>query len=184
MKTKLLGVVVAIGGIWLASPAKAHTIDWTLSGTFIDGGTFSGTFQIDSTAGYLLPDSYDITTTAGFVWGGDEYVPTPGYIESEYFVGFQFEIIDLGVLWPTEPYVNLQFEDSLTTPGVDILNTATSFECGNNFSCTGALRFVASGEAVSATPLPAALPLFATGLGVTGLFGWRRKQKKAAASAA
>jgi hypothetical protein len=29
----------------------------------------------------------------------------------------------------------------------------------------------------SATPLPAALPLFATGLGTLGLLGWRRKRK-------
>ena len=28
-----------------------------------------------------------------------------------------------------------------------------------------------------ATPLPAALPLFATGLGALGLLGWRRKRK-------
>jgi hypothetical protein len=28
-----------------------------------------------------------------------------------------------------------------------------------------------------ATPLPAALPLFATGLGASGLLGWRRKKK-------
>jgi hypothetical protein len=34
------------------------------------------------------------------------------------------------------------------------------------------------------TPLPAALPLFATGLGVMGLLGWRRKRKNAAALAA
>jgi hypothetical protein len=31
-----------------------------------------------------------------------------------------------------------------------------------------------------ATPLPATLPLFATGLGALGLFGWRRKRKQAA----
>jgi hypothetical protein len=30
---------------------------------------------------------------------------------------------------------------------------------------------------VGATPLPAALPLFATGLGGLGLLGWRRKRK-------
>ena len=30
---------------------------------------------------------------------------------------------------------------------------------------------------VTITPLPAALPLFATGLGAMGLFGWRRKRK-------
>ena len=33
-------------------------------------------------------------------------------------------------------------------------------------------------------PLPAALPLFATGLGAMGLLGWRRKRKNAAAIAA
>ena len=30
------------------------------------------------------------------------------------------------------------------------------------------------------TPLPAALPLFTTGLGALGLLGWRRKRKNAA----
>ena len=30
------------------------------------------------------------------------------------------------------------------------------------------------------TPLPAALPLFATGLGALGLLGWRRKRKQVA----
>jgi hypothetical protein len=34
------------------------------------------------------------------------------------------------------------------------------------------------------TPLPAALPLFATGLGAMGLFGWRRKRKNTAVLAA
>jgi hypothetical protein len=37
---------------------------------------------------------------------------------------------------------------------------------------------------VATTPLPAALPLFATGLGVMGLLGWRRKRKGTAAIAA
>ena len=32
------------------------------------------------------------------------------------------------------------------------------------------------------TPLPAALPLFATGLGALGLLGWRRKRKAQAAA--
>ncbi|HKA77515.1 MAG TPA: hypothetical protein VKD19_10450 [Pseudolabrys sp.] len=33
------------------------------------------------------------------------------------------------------------------------------------------------------TPLPAALPLFATGLGALGLLGWRRKRKAATLAA-
>lgn len=36
---------------------------------------------------------------------------------------------------------------------------------------------------VNAVPLPAALPLFATGLGALGLFGWRRKRKAEAIAA-
>jgi hypothetical protein len=36
---------------------------------------------------------------------------------------------------------------------------------------------------ISQTPLPAALPLFATGLGAVGLLGWRRKRKAAARAA-
>lgn len=41
-----------------------------------------------------------------------------------------------------------------------------------------------SGGGRDPTPLPAALPLFAAGLGVLGLLGWRRKPKNAAAIAA
>ena len=49
---------------------------------------------------------------------------------------------------------------------------------------SGALSGVGSyavGGAVTATPLPAALPLFAGGLGAMGLLGWRRKRKNPAA---
>jgi len=47
------------------------------------------------------------------------------------------------------------------------------------------LGFVVEGDVLdSATPLPAALPLFATGLGAFGLLGWRRKRKSVAAIAA
>jgi hypothetical protein len=49
---------------------------------------------------------------------------------------------------------------------------------GNEFQRTfTGVRSIAS---ASATPLPAALPLFATGLGALGLFGWRRKRKETA----
>lgn len=43
---------------------------------------------------------------------------------------------------------------------------------------------VADVVTASATPLPAALPLFASGLGGLGLLGWRRKRKAAAVAAA
>ena len=40
-----------------------------------------------------------------------------------------------------------------------------------------------TGAELSSTPLPAALPLFATGLGAMGLLGWRRKRKAQAVAA-
>ncbi len=43
--------------------------------------------------------------------------------------------------------------------------------------------FAGDSGVAAATPLPAALPLFATGLGALGLLGWRRKKKAAALAA-
>jgi hypothetical protein len=50
-------------------------------------------------------------------------------------------------------------------------------DIGENFQLDGATLFVPT-----ATPLPGALPLFATGVGAMGLFGWRRKRKAQAAA--
>ena len=45
-------------------------------------------------------------------------------------------------------------------------------------------QFTASGTiALATTPLPAALPLFAGGVGVMGLAGWRKKRKSSAIAA-
>jgi hypothetical protein len=56
----------------------------------------------------------------------------------------------------------------------------------DNVCCTWTyLNFAAvTGEAVPETPIPGALPLFATGLAALGLFGWRRKRKNATGVAA
>jgi hypothetical protein len=42
----------------------------------------------------------------------------------------------------------------------------------------------ACAAAMGTTPIPAALPLFASGLGALGFIGWRRKRKAQAARAA
>jgi hypothetical protein len=56
-------------------------------------------------------------------------------------------------------------------------NGATAY-----FALEGVLNG-ATFTAIPNTPLPAALPLFAGGLGVLGLLGWRRKRKAAALAA-
>jgi hypothetical protein len=102
---------------------------------------------------------------------------------------------------------NLNVDDPTTKQGfvvdfgtselLNLLNTGTSklytFDVGASGSST-ALDFmgynVPSNTFLSevsvtqdevATPVPAALPLFASGLGVMGLVGWRRKRKMGAA---
>jgi hypothetical protein len=71
---------------------------------------------------------------------------------------------------------------------MSLSNGTTPFDCGqpcadfqdNIISQSGATFTPLTG---GATPLPAALPLFATGLGALGLLGWRRKRKGAAVAA-
>jgi uncharacterized protein (TIGR03118 family) len=80
------------------------------------------------------------------------------------------------------------FVGTLTdTQGIPITNAlllALAFGNGTSFA-SNALLFTAGdglfGE-IQAVPIPAALPLFATGLGVLGLLGWRRKRKAAVGS--
>ena len=67
---------------------------------------------------------------------------------------------------------------------IDMLNTGhISFVLPEGVFLTSALggHF---GEVTSEVPLPAAFPLFAGGLGLMGLLGWRRKRKNVAALAA
>jgi hypothetical protein len=52
---------------------------------------------------------------------------------------------------------------------------------GQTFSPDVTINVQGDGTIEAATPLPAALPLLATGLGALGLLGWRRKRKNAAA---
>lgn len=69
------------------------------------------------------------------------------------------------------------------TPGSQHPDFTQPFEFGYLTLLAGATDAVASFDnlsiTVNQTPLPGALPLFATGLGALGLLGWRRKRKAA-----
>lgn len=55
---------------------------------------------------------------------------------------------------------------------------------GTTFNLAVNNRFISTENVIGETPIPAALPLFATGLGMVGLLGWRRKRKARAMTAA
>jgi hypothetical protein len=67
---------------------------------------------------------------------------------------------------------------------VDFTMTGGAFESVVLTSSGNAFEFADLQDAPIETPLPAALPLFATGLGAIGLLGWRKKRKSAALAAA
>ena len=80
-----------------------------------------------------------------------------------------------------------------STEGSIVFSIVDNGLLGNSFALLWAMTCandVLQGEVVFAgteefpsTPLPAALPLFASGLGALGLLGWRRKRKAAAVAA-
>ena len=104
----------------------------------------------------------------------------------------------LSIVWPNQP-VEFDFTDG-TKLDVTLGNLVTACN-GNNCihgtyymagtflvlngptigDLNGPTTFGAAAD--SATPIPAALPLFASGLGAFGFYGWRRKKKAAALAA-
>jgi len=80
------------------------------------------------------------------------------------------------------------FDDANTS--ISVQGTVFTFATlqGNPDYYVSALKFGVCGPEISCettiTPIPGALPLFASGLGGLGLLGWRRKRKTAARAAA
>ncbi|MGB6349527.1 MAG: hypothetical protein WBG10_05800 [Pseudolabrys sp.] len=64
------------------------------------------------------------------------------------------------------------------SPGVYVGFEDLRSRLGSNFDYLDE-TFVVTNVATNVTPLPAALPLFASGLAFLGLLGWRRKRKAA-----
>jgi hypothetical protein len=79
----------------------------------------------------------------------------------------------------TEPFGTIT--NSSDDVGVEITNLPTSFTTVTfGDSDQSAFEFELGQPSTTATPLPAALPLFAGGLGMIGLLGRRRKRKQVA----
>ena len=76
------------------------------------------------------------------------------------------------------PWFLLQGTLAFAGPAADILLNINVQDYSN-----GGLILAADNAFINAVPLPAALPLFASGIGAMGLLGWRRKKKAAALAA-
>ena len=74
---------------------------------------------------------------------------------------------------PSDADIAIEFSGTFSD---NIADAITGSGFGSNDDWADFNNITTSG-AVGATPLPAALPLFASGLGAMGLFGWRRKRR-------
>lgn len=172
------------------SVANALPITWNFTGVLDDGATASGQFTL-SLYGYLSDGSF-INTTSGSVLAGAGYSrpgnPTSILPSTPPAFGVAFYSGNYNRwLW-------LNFANDLETPGINPLDLShlKSFECFA-WSCPGPgqpasnanTRFFVSGTATAVgfapepgqTPIPGALPLFASGLGAFGLLTWRRRKR-------
>jgi hypothetical protein len=211
MKSKLLSLIAVIALLGLF-PSAGHALNFSFSFTGgcnvgpgctatvtgeIDGltnGTSAATAVIIdsiSNAAFTLPSPLPFNTTncgSDCLLSVNTFTVTGGLLTAADYDASSDPIITGSP--PFEGLWNLSL--SLGAGGsesMSLSNGTTPFDCGNPcadfqdniLSQSGATFTPLSG---GATPIPAALPLFATGLGALGLFGWRRKRKYAAALAA
>lgn len=169
-----------------ALPANANTYDVTFTGSVFD---LSAQITTSSTLDAL--GGYDITSITGTVSG-----PTGGAItglisnpgqpnQGTYYDGSYGWYYD-NILFPdSTPFDN---NGPLFSFGSGIVANLYSVGTAFYLSVDDPSAYWNPGDLgtlqVSQTPIPAALPLFATGLGLVGMFGWFRKRRAAALSAA
>jgi hypothetical protein len=163
------------------------------------GAANAATFDVTGSAS--LPLGGTLTIAGGSVTGQD-VTSTSSPISSPAFTALTSSVSSgAGTAWnitvntPTSPseiyYVLMVLPvSSLSSYAGGSIITAVLYDSADGFeapiaSCgEAAAAAVACGSLTaesttppSGTPLPAALPLFATGLGALGLLGWRRKRR-------
>jgi hypothetical protein len=176
---KIFAAAIAVAVLGFAVPASADTVaNFTLDGvTFGGGGTATGGFTLDLTTSTL--SNVNVTTSADGDLGTT-------YTEGIFDSPSTFEFIDGFPPFAGEAF-EIDLSDALTDTNLASTNSFTIVNgsellfflevCGL-FPCDG--RIIAGGSLDSSpatTPLPAALPLFACGLGMLGVLSRRRKRK-------
>ena len=179
LRTLFASVAAALLAVTAGSvaPASATTWDWevTSAGVYNGSGAISG--NVSCGAG-----CFEITAASGVI-DGDTITGISTFASADNYLfpgaAVPFQIDGSGISFAVIPVpgsslgtaVNIFSEKGFTIDKLD--PQSGSGEAFGYFSIVG----------VAATPLPAALPLFAGGLGMIGLLG-RRKNRKPAATRA
>ena len=148
------GSYTAVSGSGTSTEAGALTL--LAPGTYIN--TLSPSVNLGPSDNLLFPSSNPLLTGNGLVFQGTAPPLDPNSVYLS--------------IWANGP------------GNYSYFNNYDSFPNSNDYYNTGSNTFELSfaSTSLAATPLPAALPLFASGLGALGLLGWRRKRKAQAAA--
>jgi len=182
MLSRTRSVIVAIalaatGGLAAASSAQAITYTFT-NVPLTDGGVLNGNF---TTNVYGAPATWNLTTSGGSLLP-ELYANPPNVINAIASPSFDAPTA-IDFFSNAEGYfveLHLAFSGNIMNGGVSLLGGSQSFECHGWVCPSNDTRFIGAlkGDevAISATPLPAAWPLFAGGLGLIGLIMRGRKK--------
>jgi hypothetical protein len=179
MKKWLFVALFVLFSIAPIPSAQAATLTWVLQGVvFDDGGTATGSFGYDADTNIF--SAINITTSVNAGLGTTYGVPT-GVGNSTLF--------DTVTAFPVTGEYRLTFDltAAMTNLGGTIALNLFSVWLDVELLCAepgcftlATSRFLSQGAiTTSPVPLPAALPLFAAGLGAMGFMGWRKRSKAA-----
>jgi hypothetical protein len=180
MKVTLLGIVAILSPLLGLSPANAATYTYAVD-YMIGPATVTG--SITTTCDSCVMTISDVTAWSFFVpslslsISGTAPVTATGVID----------VTPMSIVWNPDTGHTVFLENLTGCVDFDGVDCSASFPSAYDASNQMADISISTSPITiatsTATPLPAALPLFATGLGALGLFGWRRKRKASAIAA-
>jgi hypothetical protein len=207
MKANFFGSVGVIACMVLFGASQAAATTYNVTETGNAGFTLSGTITTTNTIGALnVGDilAWDLKISASFfgstpaildngnsaiVLTGNDLIGTGTKLEFDFAddtsgpSAGQFEVLQpppVGVCFPCNKIYFFSL-GAPVDPGLFLLlggfSAEAQYQDGKRYADIETIG-------TAATPLPGALPLFATGLSAMSLFGWRRKRKASAALAA